>query len=118
MRRLFRALAMGVSALVVSATAQAQTAENQRTREPEYPRTRLVITVSDPSGGVIPGATVTVVPQDEAAKARASTIPPVLTSSAGLATIEGLAPGRYIITAEFSGFEAVVLKDYRVRAGD
>ena len=104
MRRFFCALAIGVSALAVTTAAQAQA--------------RLLVTVSDPSGGVIPGATVTVTPQDPAAKAGPSATPPVLTTAAGLATIEGLAPGRYNITAEFSGFETVVLKDYRVRAGE
>ena len=36
----------------------------------------------------------------------------------GLATIGGLAPGRYAIKAEFSGFESGELKDVRLRAGD
>ena len=36
--------------------------------------------------------------------------------SEGIATIT-LQPGRYLITAEFPGFEPGVLKDVRVRAG-
>ena len=112
MRRLFVALAMGVSALAATAAAQGQSSKF------EAQSSKLLITVSDPSGGVIPGATVTVTPQDAPAKAAAPAIPPTVTSAAGVATIDGLAPGRYTITAEFSGFETVVLKDYRVRAGE
>ena len=51
MRRLFVALAMGVSALAV-VEAQAQSSKS------EVQSSKLLITVSDPSGGVIPGATV------------------------------------------------------------
>ena len=77
---------------------------------------RLLITVADPSGAVIPNAKVSVVGQDDATKAIA--IAPVQTSAQGVATIAGLAPGRYAIVAEFSGFELGMLKDVRVRAGD
>jgi hypothetical protein len=77
---------------------------------------RLLVTVIDQSRAVIPGATVTVAAQD--APGRATAIAPVQTSPQGLATIRGLAPGRYTITAAFSGFETGVLKDVRVGAGD
>ncbi len=40
------------------------------------------------------------------------------TTAAGVATLENLPPGRYTITAEFQGFETVIIKDYRVRAGE
>ena len=40
------------------------------------------------------------------------------TTAAGVATFENLPPGRYTITAEFQGFETVIIKDYRVRAGE
>src|SRR5690348_4774405 len=82
--------------------------------------TKVLVTVADPSGAVIPGATVTLTAQDGQPKAGASisSIAPVTTTQAGLATIEGLAQGRYTLTAEFPGFEPVVVKDFRVRAGD
>ena len=114
MRRLFLALAMGVSAIAATAALEAGSLDPA----PQTQSSKLLITVSDPSGGVIPGATVTVTPQDAPAKAGAPAIPPVLTTAAGVATIDGLAPGRYIITAEFSGFETVILKDYRIRPGE
>src|SRR5262245_35283709 len=81
------------------------------------PTGRLLITVVDPSTAVVANATVTVVPTDATAAAKAP-IPPVKTSDKGLATIEGLTPGRYAVTAEFPGFDIGLLRDVNVRAGD
>lgn len=77
---------------------------------------RLLITVVDQTRAVIPGATVTIAGLDEATKT--ASIAPSQTTSQGLATIPGLIPGRYEIRAEFPGFQAGVLSDVRVRAGD
>lgn len=77
---------------------------------------RLIITVVDPSGAVIPNATVTVVGVDDATKK--ATIAPVKTSDRGIATIERLTPGRYSVAGEFPGFEIGLLRDVRVRGGD
>ena len=80
---------------------------------------KLVVTVVDPSSGVIPDATVTVVALDDAAKATpAAVFAPVKTSDKGIATISGLAAGRYSIQAEFPGFDTKLLKDVRLRGGD
>jgi hypothetical protein len=76
---------------------------------------RLTVTVADQTGAVIPNATVTVTAQDGPARAA---IPPAQTSEQGVATLQGLAPGRYVIVIEFSGFETRTLRDVRVRAGD
>ena len=81
---------------------------------------KLVVTVVDQTGGVLPNATVKVTPQDPAA-VKALGGPPSLstaTTAAGVASLENLPPGRYTITAEFHGFETVIIKDYRVRAGE
>src|SRR4029079_7917630 len=43
---------------------------------------------------------------------------PVLTSSSGAAIFDGLLPGRYSVQAEFPGFETIVVRDVRVKAGD
>jgi hypothetical protein len=75
---------------------------------------KLSVTVADPSGAVIPLATVTVTPQDGAAAALA----PLTASMEGVAVVENLAPGRYTVSAAFSGFETITVKDVRVRAGD
>lgn len=77
---------------------------------------RLLVTVVDQSRAVIPGATVTVTGLDE--PTRGAALEPVQTSTQGLATVGGLVPGRYSISAVFTGFEARVLADVRVRAGD
>jgi len=84
------------------------------------PGGKLVVTVLDPSGAAIPNPTVKVAGQDPATvKAMDGTPPPsVATTAAGLATIDGLVPGRYTITVEFPGFETVTIQDFRVRAGD
>jgi hypothetical protein len=77
---------------------------------------RLIVTVVDTSGAVVPGATVTVGALDDGA--RAATFAPVTSSDRGVATIDGLLPGRYRIQAEFPGFEVGVLPEVRVRRGD
>jgi hypothetical protein len=76
---------------------------------------KLLVTVVDQTRAVIPGATVTVTSLDTATKAA---VEPAKTSDQGIATVAALPPGRYMITAEFPGFESGVLKDVRVRGGD
>lgn len=98
---------VGALAVVVTSLAPA----------PAYAQARaakLLLTVVDQTGAVIPNATVSVTP----AKEPATVVGPVKSTEAGLATIEGLAPGTYEIRAEFPGFETRVMKDIRLRAGD
>ena len=76
----------------------------------------LRVTVVDPSGAVVQGATVTVTGTEDATKG--TTIAPTRTTDAGVATIANLRPGRYAIQAEFPGFEPRTLPDVRIRAGD
>jgi hypothetical protein len=80
------------------------------------PAGTLRVTVVDPSGAVIVGATVAVTGADEAAGA--APVAPVQTSGTGTATVSGLPPGRYAIRAEFPGFESKLVKDVRVRSGE
>lgn len=80
------------------------------------PRARVIITVVDQSGAVVPDATVTLSGLDETTKAL--TISPAKTSDKGIATIENVPPGRYSIEATFPGFEPGLLKDTRLRGGD
>ena len=94
-----------LAAVLVASTAFAQA-----------PRARVIVTVVDPSGAVIPDATVTVVGVDDATKAVA--IAPVKTTDKGIATLENVAPGRYAIQAAFPGFELGLLRDIRLRGGD
>jgi hypothetical protein len=76
----------------------------------------LHVTVVDPSGAVIVGATVTIAGSEPATDA--ATLEPAKTNNLGIATVSGLPPGRYTIQAEFPGFETRVMKDIRVRGGD
>ncbi len=96
-----------ILALAVPALAAAQT---------PAARGRLTITVSDPSGAIVPGAAVTLVPLEGAGKG--VDVAPVKTAANGSAVFEGLVPGRYSITAEFAGFELGLLRDVRVTRGD
>lgn len=77
---------------------------------------RLLVTVVDQTGAVLPTATVTVVGQEAAT--RSSAVAPVTATDAGVATFETLALGRYTVQAEFAGFETTTVRDVRVRAGD
>lgn len=76
----------------------------------------VLVTVLDETRGVLPGATVTVAGVEQANKAVA--IPPAATGPQGQVKFETLAPGRYSITAEFSGFQTRMLPDVRIRAGE
>jgi Carboxypeptidase regulatory-like domain len=77
---------------------------------------RLVVTVVDQTGGVLPGATVTIGGMDDAS--RKTAIEPVTATLQGVATFTGLRPGRYAVKAEFPGFDPRVDPDVRVRAGE
>lgn len=80
------------------------------------PVARLVVTVVDQTGAVIPAAVVKLVGADDATKGTA--VPETKTIDKGTAAIDGLKPGRYDIQADFPGFDAGLLKDVRLRAGD
>ncbi len=77
---------------------------------------RLTITVVDQTGGVLPGAVVTVAGMDDGN--RSAAIAPVTATEQGVATFTSLRPGRYAIKAEFPGFDPKIDPDVRVRAGD
>ena len=96
-------LCLSVAAFATSVSAQSRNAT-------------LRVTVVDPSGGVIVGATVTVTGLEAAT--RSVQIAPVQTSDAGIAVVTGLAPGRYAVAAEFPGFQTRTLADVRVRSGE
>jgi hypothetical protein len=77
---------------------------------------RVQVSVADQTGGVIPGAVVTLALVEPATEVPA--IPPATSSDRGLAVFDRVAPGRYIIAVEFPGFEPGRLPDVRIRAGD
>src|SRR5687767_811910 len=90
--------------LLVAAPAPAQSTRDGR----------VLVTVVDMTGAILPGATVTVVSEEDAAR------PPAIgtTADSGVAAILGLRPGRYTIRAEFAGFDVGQITGARVRAGD
>jgi hypothetical protein len=67
-------------------------------------------TVTDASGAVVSGATVTVTNQETSKSQQ------VTTSDEGFYRVTGLAPGRYTVSAEVSGFKRQVLEDIVVSA--
>src|ERR1700674_5809897 len=77
---------------------------------------RLEVTVVDQTGGVLPGAIVTILGTEDATKTTGPT--PVTATNQGMAPFESLPLGRYAIKAEFPGFEAQINPDVRVRVGD
>jgi hypothetical protein len=96
--------------LVVLAAAPAPLAAQAPPR-----RGRLIVTVSDQTGLVIPNATVRVTSQD--APAAGGPAKPLATGGTGVAVADDLPDGRYTIEVEFPGFETAVLRDVRVRGG-
>ncbi|HVZ23447.1 MAG TPA: carboxypeptidase regulatory-like domain-containing protein, partial [Vicinamibacterales bacterium] len=77
---------------------------------------KLIVTVQDSTGGVLPAAEVIVTGAEAAT--RAAVVAPIKATDQGVATFENLVVGRYTIEATFSGFEKGTLRDVRVRAGD
>jgi hypothetical protein len=77
---------------------------------------KLLVTVVDQGGGVIPNAVVTLTGLEAATKAASGTS--ARTSDKGVATFDRVAAGRYAIVAEFPGFNTNFLKDVTVKAGD
>jgi Carboxypeptidase regulatory-like domain/TonB dependent receptor-like, beta-barrel len=69
-------------------------------------------TVSDATGGVLPGVTITVTNLGTGVSQN------VITDGRGLYQVLYLNPGTYSVTAELSGFKKVVLSGNEVRVGD
>src|SRR2546422_11505935 len=95
--RLLAVMAAAAALHIASGSALAQTA----------PTGTLRVTVVDPSGAVIVGATVTVSGGDDAT--RRATVATVRTSDTGVAVVPALMPGRYTLEAGFPGLEKGVL---------
>ena len=76
----------------------------------------LLVTVLDETRGVLPGASVSVTGIEPSNKA--TPIAPAFTNRQGQVTFENLVPGRYSISASFSGFQTRALPDVRIRSGD
>src|SRR6476660_614118 len=86
--------------------SQAQTARDARVQ----------VSVVDQTGGVVPGATVTLVGLETPTQAQAA--PMATTGENGIAVFDRVVLGRYSLRAEFPGFDLGLLRDIRVRAGE
>src|SRR5262249_34183847 len=109
MKTLRRAWCVLLVAMLVPAAAVPALAQTSR-------EARLIVTVIDPSGAVIPDANVVITGIDDGTRAVGAVT--AKTSDKGVATPGALTPGRYTIHAEFPGFETGVLNDVRLRPGD
>jgi hypothetical protein len=83
-------------------------------QRPQAANVRVV--VKDPSGAVIPAASVQLTALERAEESVPATA--VTSDAQGLATMTGLAPGRYRLDVAFEGFEAHVTPEWRIRAGE
>jgi hypothetical protein len=101
---LMMAFAVGISVAPREAAAQAAN------------RGRLIVTVTDATGGILPTADVRIVGLENATKA--TPVPPAKTDTNGILAVPNLVLGRYSIEVEFSGFDKAIVKEVRVRAGE
>src|SRR5438067_9737836 len=76
----------------------------------------LRVVVRDPSGAVIPNATVVVKGTEPATEDLV--VPAVNSDGQGVATALNVPIGRYAIGVTFPGFEGRTITDVRVRTGD
>jgi len=77
---------------------------------------RVPVPVVDQTGGVVAGATVTLMGLETPTQAQAT--PTATTADNGIAVFERVVLGRYSLRAEFPGFDLGLLRDIRVRAGE
>jgi hypothetical protein len=101
-----KTFALVVCLAAVASNAFAQPAANATLR----------VTVVDPSNAIVVGATVKVTGAEPATLAQS--VPVATTADTGIATLTGLAPGRYTIQAEFPGFDTRTLQEVRIRSGE
>ena len=99
-----RLIAASLLAVIATVPTSAQTPRDARVQ----------VTVVDPSGLIVPGATVTLVRLESATQA--VTIPPTKSNEKGIAVLERVTPGRYSVRGEFPGFDLGLLRDVRQAA--
>ena len=100
--------------IAVAAALLAALPEQAWAQRPQTANVRVV--VKDPSGAVIPAASVRLTSID--GPGQGSPAAAVMSDAQGLAVVTALAPGRYRLDVEFAGFEPHVTPEWRIRAGD
>jgi hypothetical protein len=101
-----------IAALLIALTAGVSAARAQQAPADA----RLLVTVMDPSGAVLPSATVSLTGLEDPTKK--ASVAPGKSNEKGLVIFEKLVPGRYRLLGEFQGFENGLMPDMRLRAGD
>jgi hypothetical protein len=77
---------------------------------------KLIVTVTDQTQGVLPGATVTITGLDAATKSAAPMV--AHTADKGAVTVDNLAAGLYSVRIEMDGFNPMLIPDVRLGKGD
>lgn len=75
-------------------------------------RASLIGSVSDPSGGLVPGVHITLLNLDQGLKRETSS------NEEGYFSVPFLQPGNYVVTAEKNGFAVAEVKDVILHVGD
>ncbi|MBI4475947.1 MAG: TonB-dependent receptor [Acidobacteria bacterium] len=101
--------------LVLSVFTAALTFTAQAAAQPASTGPRLLVTVIDQTGAVLPNATVTISGEDDATR---SISREAATSKVGVAVFEALAQGRYTVQAVFPAFQQTMVRGVRVRNRD
>lgn len=103
---------LGLAFVAVCVAAAPAKAGSQGSQRPAQARTQLSVEVSDALGGVLPGATATLVGPEPATDAR-----DVVTDNTGRAVFSNLSPGRYTLRVALSGFDTASFDDVVVKRG-
>lgn len=77
---------------------------------------KLIVTVTDQTQGVLPGATVTITGLDATTKATAPIVKQ--TADKGILTVEDLAEGLYSVRIDMDGFNSMLIPDVKLAKGD
>ncbi|TAK13846.1 MAG: hypothetical protein EPO35_09980 [Acidobacteria bacterium] len=77
---------------------------------------KLIVTVTDQTAAVLPGATVTITGLDAATKL----VAPIVTHTAdkGVATVQDLAVGLYSVRIDMDGFNSMLIPDVKLAKGE
>jgi hypothetical protein len=77
---------------------------------------KLIVTVTDQTGAVLPGAIINVNGLDDANRLAQPLV--AHADARGVATLENLLPGRYAMRVDMDGFQSAVVAEVRVRSGE
>jgi protocatechuate 3,4-dioxygenase beta subunit len=110
--RILIVIVLGMAgALAASAQAPATASPTTQARRAQVTTATVRGTIADPTGALIPGATVNLVNSSGAAVATTTS------DASGTYVFSNLAPGSYVVHAEFPGFAPVSVPAFTVTPG-